>query len=127
MQLHTILSASTKWVVTLAALAFAPSSTAQTIPPPFNKPYIGTLSIEVDLTDLDRKIMQVRQVMPVTAGPLTLLYPQWLPGTHSPRGRVARLSGLQITADGKPLAWTRNPLDVFAFHMTVPPGVASLN
>ena len=71
--------------------------------------------------------MQVRQVMPVTAGPLTLLYPQWLPGTHSPRGRVVRLSGLQITADGKPLAWTRNPLDVFAFHMTVPPGVASLN
>ena len=98
-----------------------------TIPPPLNKPYIGTLSIEVDLTDLDRKIMQVRQVMPVTAGPLTLLYPQWLPGTHSPRGRVARLSGLQITADGKPLSWTRDPVDVFAFHMTVPLGVASLN
>ena len=79
------------------------------------------------MTDLDRKIMQVRQVIPVAAGPLTLLYAQWLPGTHSPRGRVSRMSGLQITADGKPLAWTRDPVDVFAFHMTVPPGVASLN
>ena len=94
------------------------------IPQPRNTPYLGTLAVEVDLTDLDRKIMQVRQVIPVAAGPLTLLYAQWLPGTHSPRGRVSRMSGLQITADGKPLAWTRDTVDVFAFHMTVPPGVA---
>ena len=106
----------------------APAASAIHITPkPLNTPYLGTLAVEVDLTDLDRKIMQVRQVMPVTAGPLTLLYPQWLPGTHSPWGQVARLSGLQITADGKPLAWTRDPVDVFAFHLTVPPGVASLN
>ena len=96
------------------------------IPQPRNTPYLGTLAVEVDLTDLDRKIMQERQVIPVAAGPLTLLYPQWLPGTHSPRGRVSRMSNLQITADGKPLAWARDPVDVFAFHMTVPPGVASL-
>ena len=106
----------------------APTASAiHATPKPLNTPYIGTLAVEVDLTDLDRKIMQVRQVIPVAAGPLTLLYPQWLPGTHSPRGRVQRLSGLQITADGKPLAWTRDPVDVFAFHVTVPSGVASLN
>lgn len=106
----------------------APAASAIHITPkPLNTPYLGTLAVEVDLTDLDRKIMQVRQVMPVTAGPLTLLYPQWQPGTHSPTGRVARLSGLQITADGKPLTWTRDPVDVFAFHVTVPAGVASLN
>ena len=103
------------------------ASPIHAIPKPLNTPYIGTLAVEVDLTDVERKIMQVRQVIPVAAGPLTLLYPQWLPGTHSPRGRVARLSGLQITADGKPLAWTRDPVDVFAFHLTVPAGVASLN
>lgn len=40
---------------------------------------------------------------------------------------MARLSGLQITANGKPLSWTRDPVDVFAFHLTVSPGVASLN
>ena len=127
MRMPTLLTVCTPWFMLLAALSFAPSVVAQTIPQPRNAPYVGTLAVEVDLTDLDRKIMQVRQVMPVAAGPLTLLYPQWLPGTHSPRGRVSRLSGLQITADGKPLAWTRDPLDVFAFHMTVPPGVSSLN
>ena len=118
-------------LVVLSAGEFALSQTTapavRAIPQPRDTPYLGTLAVEVDLTDLDRKIMQVRQVIPVAAGPLTLLYPQWLPGTHSPRGRVQRLSGLQITADGKPLVWTRDPADVFAFHLTVPPGVASLN
>ena len=118
-------------LVVLSAGEFALSQTTapavRAIPQPRDTPYLGALAIEVDLTDLDRKIMEVRQVIPVAAGPLTLLYPQWLPGTHSPRGRVQRLSGLQITADNKPLAWTRDPVDVFAFHLTVPPGVASLN
>ena len=118
-------------LVVLSAGEFALSQTTapavRAIPQPRDTPYLGALAIEVDLTDLDRKIMQVRQVIPVASGPLTLLYPQWLPGTHSPRGRVQRLSGLQITADGKPLVWTRDPADVFAFHLTVPPGVASLN
>ena len=127
MRLLTIFRVCTIWLLALSGVAFAPGSIAQTIPQPRNTPYLGPLAVEVDLTDLDRKIMQVRQVIPVAAGPLTLLYPQWLPGTHSPRGRVARLSGLQITADGKPLAWTRDPVDVFAFHVTVPPGVVSLN
>ena len=127
MQLPSIFRRIRMSVLAFCGLAFAAYSSAQSIPQPRNTPYIGTLSVEVDLTDLDRKIMQVRQIMPVAAGPLTLLYPQWLPGAHSPRGRVSRLSGLQITADGKPLAWTRDPLDVFAFHLTVPPGVTSLN
>lgn len=52
----------------------APTASAiHAIPKPLNTPYLGTLAVEVDLTDLDRKIMQVRQVIPVAAGPLTLL------------------------------------------------------
>ncbi len=131
----TLITFSVRWAKALTAtlalncgLALAQTApSASSIPAPQNTPYAGTMAVEVDLTDLDRKIMQVRQVIPVKAGPLTLLYPQWLPGTHAPRGRVALLSGLQITADGKPLAWTRDPVDVFAFHLTVPQGVASLN
>ena len=123
--LALVLSMSASWALSQTTAPTA--SVIHTIPKALNTPYLGTLAVEVDLTDLDRKIMQVRQVMPVAAGPLTLLYPQWQPGTHSPTGRVARLSGLQITADGKPLTWTRDPVDVFAFHLTVPTGVASLN
>lgn len=100
---------------------------AQTIPPPQNTPYAGTLSVEVDLTDLDRKIMPVRETLPVQPGPLTLLYPRWIPGTHSPTGSVSRMAGLQITANGNPVQWTRDAVDVFAFHLTVPPGATVLN
>ena len=84
------------WVMALFGFAMVPFVGAQTIPPPSNTPYAGTLSIEVDLTDLDRKIMPVRQTLPVVAGPLTLLYPRWIPGTHSPTGSVTRMAGLQI-------------------------------
>ena len=113
--------------IALFGLAFASCSVAQMIPPPSNTPYAGTLSIEVDLTDLDRKIMPVRQSLPVQAGPLTLLYPRWIPGTHSPTGSVTRMAGLQISGNGKPVVWTRDPVDVYAFHLTVPPGVSTLD
>ena len=115
------------WFVALFGFATVPFVGAQTIPPPSNTPYIGTLAIEVDLTDIERKIMPVRQTLPVQVGPLTLLYPRWIPGTHSPTGSVARMAGLQISGNGKPVAWTRDPVDVFAFHMTVPPGVSMLD
>ena len=98
MRLPSFLTLCSTLLLALSSLAFAPDSFGQAIPPPRDTPYLGTLAVEVDLTDLDRKIMQVRQVIPVVQGPLTLLYPQWLPGTHSPRGRVSRLGGLQITA-----------------------------
>ena len=92
-----------------------------------NSPYPGTLKIEVDLTDLDQKIMRVRETLPVKPGAVTLLYPQWLPGNHSPRGAVNKIAGLQITANGKPVEWRRDTLDVFAFHLTVPDGASTLS
>lgn len=101
----------------IGAQTVAPSA----IPPPQNTPYAGTMAIEVDLTDLDRKIMPVRQTLPVQPGLLTLLYPRWIPGTHPPTGSVSRMAGLQITANGKPVQWTRDTVDGFAFHLSVPP------
>ncbi len=96
------------------------------VPPVLNQPYPGTLVVEVDLTDLDRKIMQVRQTLPVQPGPLTLLYPRWIPGTHSPTGTVSKMAGLQIMANGRPVEWKRDQVDVFAFHLIVPAGVDNL-
>ncbi|MFZ5667881.1 MAG: M61 family metallopeptidase [Pseudomonadota bacterium] len=96
-------------------------------PAPKDIPYPGTLKLTVDLTDLDRRIFRARQTVPVSGpGPLTLMYPEWLPGKHAPRGAVDKLAGLTITAGGKPVAWRRDPVDMFAFHVEVPAGVEAL-
>jgi predicted metalloprotease with PDZ domain len=108
----------------LAALTFC--SQAQPLPPLRNTPYPGVIELKVDTTDLDRKIFNVRQTLPVKPGPLVLLYPRWLPGNHSPTGNVSRIAGLQMKAKGQPLAWKRNTLDSHAFHVEVPAGATSL-
>jgi len=107
-----------------AALAL-PTALAQTAPP-VDVPYPGTLAVAVDATDLEHRVFHVRERIPVQPGPLTLLYPQWLPGNHSPRGPVDKMAGLAITGNGQRIAWTRDPLDVYAFKIDVPAGVRTL-
>lgn len=104
-----------------------PVASAPSIPAPRDVAYPGTLKLEVDATDLDRRIFGIRQSIPVSAaGPLTLLYSQWIMGNHAPRGPIYNYSGLKMTANGKPLAWTRDPGDVYAFHVNVPQGAKSI-
>lgn len=94
---------------------------------PQDIPYPGVIRLEVDATDIDRHIFQVRQSIPVSGGePLTLMYPQWLPAHHSPTGRVDKMAGLKIHADGVRVEWTRDPVNVFAFHVNVPVEATSL-
>lgn len=101
---------------------------ADTIPQARDIPYPGTMTIAVDATDVTRGIFTVKQTIPVSAaGPMTLLYPKWLPGAHSPRGEIEKLAALVITANGKPVPWTRDPVDVFAFHIEVPKGAKVLD
>ncbi len=90
--------------------------------------YPGTMLLNIDATDLDRAIFRVTQTIPVAqSGPMTLLFPKWLPGNHAPRGEIEKLTGLTIKAGGKSLIWKRDPIDVFAFHITVPSGVRALD
>ncbi len=65
--------------------------------------------------------------IPVAPGPLTLYYPKWIPGEHAPSGPVGDLVGLVFKADGKVIPWKRDPQDMFAFVLTVPPGVNHLD
>jgi hypothetical protein len=67
---------------------------------------------------LSQQIFRMRMSIPVKPGPLTLLYPQWLPANHGPNGPITQLAGLKFTANGKPVEWTRDPVQVFAFHVT---------
>jgi len=90
--------------------------------------YPGTIRLEVDATDNVRHIYRVHETIPVAStGPITLFYPRWLPGTHAPTGRIDQLAGLAIRANGTRLDWSRDPLDVFAFHVKVPAGATALD
>ena len=91
------------------------------IPAAKDVPYPGVLKLSVDATDLDRRIFRVKETIPVAGpGPMVLLYPEWLPGKHGPRGELEKVAGLTITADGKPVRWVRDPVEVFALHVVVP-------
>ncbi len=113
-------------LVAAIAFAFAASAHAQ-VPEPRDVPYApGPITVEVDATNLGQRIMRVRETIPVAPGKLTLLYPEWLPGNHAPRGPIDKLAGIQFSAGGQKLAWKRDPADVYAFHLEIPQGVSSI-
>ncbi len=110
-----------------AVTASAQDLRASSVPVPRDTPYSGTIQLHVDASDTRQGIFRVQETIPVTAGALTLLYPQWIPGSHSPSGPVAMLAGLQITANGKPVSWKRDKYNVYAFHVDVPEGASTLD
>ncbi len=120
---------------TSVALAQVPAGNSAPQPVPFvdtipaarDIPFPGTIRLNVDATDTRRGIFRVKETIPVPqAGPMTLLFPKWLPGAHSPRGEIDKLAGLVITANGRRVEWTRDPVDVFAFHIDVPAGAKTI-
>jgi len=82
--------------------------------------------IEVDLRDAPRHIFHAKLAIPAKPGPLTLAYPEWIQGEHSPVGPILDLTGLKISAGGKALEWRRDDVDMYAFHVDVPAGVSGL-
>ncbi len=87
----------------------------------------GELKLHVDATDIAHRIFRVHEEIPVaSAGPLRLYYPQWLPGNHGPRGPIDEIGGLMFSANGQPLAWKRDPLDVYSFLVDVPQGAKTI-
>jgi predicted metalloprotease with PDZ domain len=84
-------------------------------------------SVEVDAREASRGIERVHLVLPVKPGKLTLLYPKWLPGEHSPDGPIAGLSGLKFSSNGQAIAWQRDADNMYAFHLTIPGGSSALD
>ena len=90
-------------------------------------PWPGVVRLQVDATDLNRRIFDVTETIPVErAGPLVLFFPEWLPGNHGPVGPIAQLAGLEITANGQRVEWVRDTLHPFAFHLEVPQGATEI-
>ena len=100
------------------------------MPPPIaapaDAPYPGPISLIVDVTNTTDRILNVHETIPVKGRDVTLLYPEWLPGTHSPSNPVESLAGLMVTAGGKRVPWVRDRVNMYAFHVEVPKDATTL-
>lgn len=117
--------------IIITSLMAAPGAFAQSSP---NAPaaslaptYPGTLQLDVDASDVTRRIQSVHEVLPVKPGPLTLWYPKWIPGNHAPTGPINQIAGLMIRGNGQTIPWRRDPGDMYAFQLDVPVGVSALD
>ncbi|MEP7074739.1 MAG: M61 family peptidase [Acidobacteriota bacterium] len=86
----------------------------------------GKIRLEVDATRSAINIVHVKETMAVKPGPLDLFYPKWIPGEHSPTGTINDVVNFYVSADGKPIEWTRDPVEMFAFHLLVPRGAKEI-
>ncbi len=84
------------------------------------------ISLTVDASQTQRKLLHSKLVLPVKPGPMTLYYPKWIPGAHGPDGPIMDLTGLKFEANGQTVPWLRDTLDVFTFHIEVPAGASRL-
>ena len=84
------------------------------------------IKLSVDASQASRNILHTTLTIPVRPGPLTLFYPKWIPGEHTPTGPINDLVGFKLSANGKAIAWRRDEVEMFAFHCEVPPGVNEL-
>ena len=94
---------------------------------PKDQAYSGEIHLTVDASDLERRIVRVHETLSGVRPDTVLLYPKWLPGTHAPEGPIDRLAGIKITANGAPVSWSRDPVDVYAFHVHPASGVKSID
>jgi predicted metalloprotease with PDZ domain len=106
------------FVLLLTTLVVAPGFAAPAWPP---------IRLTVDATEAPRRILHARLEIPVRSGPLTLVYPKWIPGDHMRSGPIADLTGLRLSVNGHPLAWERDAVDIYAFHCRVPAGANRLD
>ncbi len=98
-------------------LVLAMSARAQTEP----------ISLSLDASQVGQRILHVSSEIPVAPGPVTLLYPKWIPGEHGPTGPIANFVDLRLSAGGKEITWERDPLEMYALRVVIPPGVTRLS
>jgi predicted metalloprotease with PDZ domain len=85
------------------------------------------ITLRVDAHEVTRNRVHTTLAIAVKPGPLTLNYAKWIPGEHAPTGTLDSLIGLEISASGIPIVWSRDPLDLYSLRMVVPRGVDHLD
>jgi len=84
-------------------------------------------TLVVDASRAADGIITVQERIPAAAGSYTVVYPKWIPGEHGPTGPLNDLAALRVSANGTPLAWSRDFTDFYAFHVSVPAGVEAID
>lgn len=132
------LSAAGLALLLVSAAPAALAQVASTYPPALPAPqpaipavrdvaYPGVIRLDIDATNLTQHIFAITETIPVAqSGPMTLFFPEWLPGNHGPVGPITQLAGIEISADGQRVEWVRDTLSPFAYHLTVPAGATEL-
>jgi predicted metalloprotease with PDZ domain len=113
----------------LACLCVAPTTLAAQ-PNANARPYATQANPEtltLDAREVGRGLMTATMRIPVEPGRFTFVYPEWVPGEHGPTGPLTDVSQLKVSADGRPLDWRRDRVDMYAFHVDVPHGVHMLD
>jgi predicted metalloprotease with PDZ domain len=105
-------------VIAAMACASAPMAQAQAAP--------GPIKLSVDATQAPQKILHTHMEIPVQPGPLTLYYPEWIPGEHMPDGPIIEVAGMKFAAGGKTIPWRRDLVEMYSIHLDVPAGVSTL-
>jgi predicted metalloprotease with PDZ domain len=100
-------------------------------PEPRDVDFPGVIALDVDLTDLEQRVIRTQMLIPATPGPMVLMYPRWLPGNHAPSGPIESLAGLVLHArdargERRRVDWRRHPLNMHAFELTLPEGSTAL-
>jgi predicted metalloprotease with PDZ domain len=84
------------------------------------------ITLDVDAREMPRRLLHAHLTIPAKPGKLLLKYPKWIPGEHGPSGPIDHVSKMVFTAGGKPLRWTRDPVELFNFTVDVPQGVSEI-
>src|SRR6476659_810940 len=85
------------------------------------------ITLSLDASRVTQRLLHVSSEIPVAPGPHTLLYPKWIPGEHGPTGPLVNLVDLHLSAGGKEIAWERDPAEMYALRVTIPPGATRLS
>jgi predicted metalloprotease with PDZ domain len=81
------------------------------------------IHLQVDAREISRSLLHARIEIPAAPGPLVLWYPKWIPGVHAPGGPSENIGGLRFeTANGAPIEWKRDEVELNRFELTVPAG-----
>jgi predicted metalloprotease with PDZ domain len=91
----------------------------------------SSISLSVDLRDAPRKLLHTTEILPVQPGRLTLAFPEWIRNEHVPAPLTQQV-GVFITVrngdgvNGQPIRWTRDPINLYLYRVTIPAGVRSI-
>jgi predicted metalloprotease with PDZ domain len=107
-----------KFLSALLLVAAASAAHAQEAPP---------ISLTVDASEASRGIFHSRLSIPARPGPITLVYPEWIPGHHRSAGPINSVVGLKVSASNATLPWRRDDVDMFAIHVDVPANATSID